>query len=380
MNRIELYLTHRRWKNTRRLVLTVAVILILLYLYHREAGEIPNFTSHIVNDVIKPIEKAINPTGPMSPMDRPLAKTTCAQKSANFVYPKELVPGNIRMEDRFSQIGIKFMAELTHTNMPTPEKFYNPWKEFMNCYEPYTIIYLEAWQQQYLKFLLPKLTVPVILITGDGDTSNPGIDIQRFKKYLPEPGVRKPIIAHWFAQHCRPDAAKYDWITCIPLGINQWLQTREKFQLYAQTYGHLMNPMEGGIPEWKPQENSVLVSFGITKKKVFRKPVWDYFCGEGFKNTGGSASCFFKAVDKDYTFFDVFDAIRKSRWVVSPPGEAIDCYRTYEALLLGSFPIVQSTVLDLIFQDLPVLIVKDLTKVTAKLLEEKYYEFRGKQW
>ncbi|KAJ3274265.1 hypothetical protein HDV01_003338, partial [Terramyces sp. JEL0728] len=198
--------------------------------------------------------------------------------------------------------------------------------------------------------------------------------------YLPEPGVRKPIIAHWFAQHCRPDAAKYDWITCIPLGINQWLQTRETLHSYAQTYGHLMNPMEGGIPEWKPQENSVLVSFGITKKKVFRKPVWDYFCGEGFKNTGGSASCFFKAVDKDYTFFDVFDAIRKSRWVVSPPGEAIDCYRTYEALLLGSFPIVQSTVLDPIFQDLPVLIVKDLTKVTAKLLEEKYYEFRGKQW
>ncbi|KAJ3255345.1 hypothetical protein HK103_006368, partial [Boothiomyces macroporosus] len=278
---------------------------------------------------MKPIEKAMNPTKPISPMDIPLAKTTCAKKSPKWIYPTELVPGNIRMEDRFSQIGIKHMAELTHTNMPTPENFTNPWSEFMTCYEPYTIIYLESWTvKHFLKHILPKLTVPVILITGDGDTSNPEIDIQKYRQYLPEPGTKNPVIAHWFAQHCRPDAAKHKWITCIPLGINQWLQTREKFQLYAQTYGHLMNPMEGGAPAWKPQENSVLVSFGITKKKAFRKPVWDYYCGDGFKSTGGSASCFFKAVDKDYTFFDVFDAIRNARFVVSPPGEAIDCYRT----------------------------------------------------
>ncbi|KAJ3254367.1 hypothetical protein HK103_007249 [Boothiomyces macroporosus] len=285
------------------------------------------------------------------------------------------------MEDRFSQIGIKHMAELTHTNMPTPENFTNPWSEFMTCYEPYTIIYLESWTvKHFLKHILPKLTVPVILITGDGDTSNPEIDIQKYRQYLPEPGTKNPVIAHWFAQHCRPDAAKHKWITCIPLGINQWLQTREKFQLYAQTYGHLMNPMEGGAPAWKPQENSVLVSFGITKKKAFRKPVWDYYCGDGFKSTGGSASCFFKAVDKDYTFFDVFDAIRNARFVVSPPGEAIDCYRTYEALLLGSYPIVKTSVLDPIFEDLPVLIVKDLTKVTAKLLEDTYNDFRRRTW
>ncbi|KAJ3316737.1 hypothetical protein HDV06_002973, partial [Boothiomyces sp. JEL0866] len=256
-------------------------------------------------------------------------KSTCGRKTDNFYYPKTIEPGNIQMEDRFSQIGIKLMAELTHTNMPTPQNFTNPWNEFMACYEPYTIIYLESWTvKHFLKVILPKLTVPVILITGDGDTSNPEIDIAKYKQYLPEPGTKNPVIAHWFAQHCRPDAAKYKWITCIPLGINQWLQTREKFQLYAQTYGHLMNPMEGGMPEWKPQENSVLVSFGVTKKKAFRKPVWDYYCGDGFKSTGGSASCFFKPVDKDYTFFDVFDAIRKARFVVSPPGEAIDCYRT----------------------------------------------------
>ncbi|KAJ3307921.1 hypothetical protein HDV04_002299, partial [Boothiomyces sp. JEL0838] len=236
----------------------------LLEITYRKSGSFKETSS--ATQQVDPYEKLLQQ--PIIPW-----KKTCGGKSDDFRYPKVLEAGNIRMEDRFSQIGIKHMAELTHTNMPTPENFTNPWSEFMTCYEPYTIIYLESWTvKHFLKHILPKLTVPVILITGDGDTSNPEIDIEKYKQYLPEPGTKNPVIAHWFAQHCRPDAAKHKWITCIPLGINQWLQTREKFQLYAQTYGHLMNPMEGGAPAWKPQENSVLVSFGITKKKAFRKP------------------------------------------------------------------------------------------------------------
>ena len=58
----------------------------------------------------------------------------------------------------------------------------------------------------------------------------------------------------------------------------------------------------------------------------------------------------------------------------SPLGNGVDCYRTWEALALGSIVIVPSTFLDPLFQGLPVVKVKDWNQVTpqnlAKWLEE----------
>lgn len=57
---------------------------------------------------------------------------------------------------------------------------------------------------------------------------------------------------------------------------------------------------------------------------------------------------------------------------MSPPGAGLDCYRTYETLSLGSIPIVLSSQLDVIFNDLPVLIVQQWSEVTPELLETTY--------
>lgn len=54
----------------------------------------------------------------------------------------------------------------------------------------------------------------------------------------------------------------------------------------------------------------------------------------------------------------------------SPFGVGMDCHRTWEALYVGSVPILLDSPLNAIWQDadLPVLIVKDYTKVTPELL------------
>ena len=58
-----------------------------------------------------------------------------------------------------------------------------------------------------------------------------------------------------------------------------------------------------------------------------------------------------------------------------PPGTGWDCYRTWEALWLGSIPIVlrTGTIFDDIYQDLPVLLVDAWTDVTRGLLDD-YWE------
>ncbi|KAJ3320145.1 hypothetical protein HDV06_005622, partial [Boothiomyces sp. JEL0866] len=313
------------------------------------------------------------------PQSKPEAfiEGTCGTKIKQY-YPTVLPkPEDLSFEDRISQIGMKHMAELTYSNMPTPEQFKNPLEEVIGCLHPYTVIYVDAWRtQEFIDKALPQIKVPVIVMSGDGDTSNPSFDIKKYLDGLSGKPTRPPMIAHWFAQHCRPDAKEYDWVTCIPLGLNQWLDTRENYHSYAKDHGHLMNRLEGGKPHWKPAEKSVVANFRISTNPGQRQPAWDYFCGEEFAKTGGSSFCFYKSVDKNFTFVDIFDIIANARFVVSPAGSAIDCYRTYEALFLGSYPIVRSSQLDVLFQDLPVLIVDDFKQVTAELLEETYHRFR----
>jgi hypothetical protein len=63
------------------------------------------------------------------------------------------------------------------------------------------------------------------------------------------------------------------------------------------------------------------------------------------------------------------------KFVACPWGHGLDTYRTWEVLLLGSFPVVRSSTLDSLYEGLPVVIVKSWTDVSDELLESKYREF-----
>jgi hypothetical protein len=52
--------------------------------------------------------------------------------------------------------------------------------------------------------------------------------------------------------------------------------------------------------------------------------------------------------------------------------------RTWEALLLGCYPIVKSSFLNPLYKDLPIVIVQNWEEVTKDFLDKKLEEFRGK--
>ena len=56
------------------------------------------------------------------------------------------------------------------------------------------------------------------------------------------------------------------------------------------------------------------------------------------------------------------------KFVLSPRGNGLDAHRTWEALLVGSIPIVRSSALNPLYEGLPVLIVNDWNEVTPDLL------------
>lgn len=98
----------------------------------------------------------------------------------------------------------------------------------------------------------------------------------------------------------------------------------------------------------------------------------------------GVRECFEDApyccVAKRCSFSKYIKQVAESTFVLSPPGRGPDANRTWETLLVGSIPVVLSSQLNPLYEDLPVLVVNDWTDVNEDFLREKYSEILEKQY
>jgi hypothetical protein len=67
-------------------------------------------------------------------------------------------------------------------------------------------------------------------------------------------------------------------------------------------------------------------------------------------------------------------------FVLSPAGGGYDCHRTWEALILGSIPIVKrfNIPLEEVYEDLPVLIVDNWSDINEELLSKTLEKFKDR--
>ena len=72
--------------------------------------------------------------------------------------------------------------------------------------------------------------------------------------------------------------------------------------------------------------------------------------------------------------------IKKFTFVLSPFGNGMDCHRTWEALSLGSIPIIKGNGFSKMFEDLPVLVVDNWEQITEELLHQTIELFKTKQF
>jgi hypothetical protein len=64
------------------------------------------------------------------------------------------------------------------------------------------------------------------------------------------------------------------------------------------------------------------------------------------------------------------------RFVVSPPGNGIDCHRTWESLYLGSIPIVKASACMKAFAKVGLMVVPDISMISKRELREYFEESR----
>jgi len=77
---------------------------------------------------------------------------------------------------------------------------------------------------------------------------------------------------------------------------------------------------------------------------------------------------------------EYYPLIQDYKFVLSPRGGGEDCHRTWEALYMGRIPIVISSSIDELYQDLPVLVIKDWNEINEDFLNKKWEEFKNKKW
>ena len=199
----------------------------------------------------------------------------------------------------------------------------------------------------FFKEVHPHIKNRYILLTHNSDYSIPG----PYRKYLDD----EKIIA-WFGTNV---AIKHPKLHVIPFGIANRYWRHGNFQL-----------LEEIMAENHPEKISrVYCNFSTRTNRKARGRAAHYFKGQSFA-----------VFARKKPWQDYLRDIAQSTFVASPPGNGVDCHRTYEALYMGSYPIVLSSGLDPIFEDLPVVIVKNWEEVTPQLLEEKILEFQGRNF
>lgn len=203
--------------------------------------------------------------------------------------------------------------------------------------------YIDIFLSQYH----PKIENPYILITHNSDK---GIT-KKYQKALDD----SKILA-WFSQNIEFDHSK---LHPIPIGIaNQyWCHGNVKrvqkiFQkklFLEKKYSLYMNFQQLTFPE------------RVYVNQLFQKKSYIY-----------------KAIQKKYELY--LQDLVKSKFVLSPRGNGLDCHRTWETLLMGAFPIVKTSPLDKIYEGLPVWIVQNWEDVNQEMLDKKYLEFTSKEF
>lgn len=211
--------------------------------------------------------------------------------------------------------------------------------------------FLYAWSiPEFMEMVLPKLEHRVILVCGGCDET---IDDRHCDL------ADHPMVKHWFAQNCVLNHPK---ITKIPVGLNY-----HSLAVAPCSWGEIDTP--------ETQEEKIeAIRRGVDFRAA--RPLTCYSNFHFYLGRGDRQD----AMDQLEPGLMAYEPCPVSRaesltnqakhyFVASPAGVGLDCHRTWEALLMGCIPIVKSSGMDDLYNDLPVLIVPEWKNITLDLLK-----------
>ena len=218
---------------------------------------------------------------------------------------------------------------------------------------------------------IDKIVKPFILITAMEDTEFPLEIHPAFRSKINSSSFFK----HWFSiNKTIPNDSLF---TSIPYGLDYWtLTTRPYFGENIQTIEEQNSNLETIVKQTSPFFQRIPKIYGNFHHN---------FTDDRY---GGWRRKLHTIIPNDIIFYEPttlprsesFKCMSKYSFVLSPYGNGLDCIRTYEALILGCIVIMKKSCLDILYEDLPVLIVDEWSDINETLLQKTLIEFQNKQF
>jgi hypothetical protein len=227
--------------------------------------------------------------------------------------------------------------------------------------KPYDIIFLKIdYAPRFFSAIHPTIKAPYILLTHNGDLSpiylkavdHPWLGYD-MSKYLDD---SKLVV--WFAQNID---YRHPKLKPLPIGVANRYNVHGNIELFKNAVRQ--------IPAWETRLNKVYLNFTVQNNTQERQSALDFFRPRSYAHLAD-----FKPPA------EYLEEMKRYRYVVNPPGNGLDCHRTWEALMLGCVPIMKYSMLDPMFENLPVILINDWSEVTEEFLDQKSKEMAGKKY
>ena len=202
------------------------------------------------------------------------------------------------------------------------------------------IVFVQAWElPEFIESILPLIDEPFVLITHNGDIA---ID-ERYAGLADH-----PLLIRWFAQNA---LLKHPKVMAVPIGLENrnlhWNGVVSDFRRLARSSGR--------------RRNRILYAFTIGTNSLEREAAMAALASSPLADHLDRVnSRLYRKILRGY------------RFVASPPGNGVDCHRTWEAIYLGVIPIVKRSAFYDAFPDLPVLAVDGWSEILG--WDDEYLE------
>jgi hypothetical protein len=218
---------------------------------------------------------------------------------------------------------------------------------------------------QFVREVLPSLTQPIILVTAESDWS-PTAEFSHL--------LENPLVLHWFCQNSTLPAY-HPRLSPIPIGLDNPV-----YRLFERRFGFLMDQLAGkaGFDLTcslnPPGDQARFCDAVVANREMIGKKPLRVLCAYSKRSIPDRAAASRALKGKPFALVaeeaipqaEYWDLHTEFAFEVSPQGNGLDCFRTWEDLALGTIPIVRTSPLDQLYRQhgLPVAIVNDWAEIT----------------
>ena len=231
---------------------------------------------------------------------------------------------------------------------------------------------------KFTKKILPELeekNIKIKLVVGASILGIPDEVSQKHSINYLDRLFENDSIIHLYCQNYDLDY-KHDRISLIPLGLDY-----HTLQETNSSWGNKISAIEQDhtiqrIALLKPFNQRLNKSFSCFQFQKFKRHGADrYIAYEELKNKE-----FNEFLSQKTNRNKLWEIFTDYKFIISPHGNGLDCHRTYEAICLGCIPVVKSSSLDILYKDMPIIIIpnwenlniQDLIK-KAEIIKKKKY-------